>query len=468
MFRFTTNFTIKSWPKNPFGFKHLYMKKISLPFLFSSILLFAITGCKKEYDSIGLNFQDNLLGATFTDTATLVAFSIREDSIVTSTSASYPMANTVLGQIQDPVFGMTKSNIYTQFDLSGQQVSFGTNARLDSIVLTMQISGYFGDTNQRMSIEVYELDELLSLSQLYYSHQTSAVKPENLTYAPFSFYPKPTTKVILNQDTAIYDPHVRIRLSQELGERFLLNSGQMNNNTNFINFFNGLHITAVSQSAPGCLLYVNLTSSVSGINLYYTNDDGRKRFTFVTKSKQTPFYTHFDHDYTTSTDWNFKEQVVNGNKEIGKQVLFSQPMAGVKTVIQFPHIGNWKESNVAVNQAELVISNVSENELYFFQPYTLALGEIVDKGSVALMDDPQYSNVNTSKYFGGTYDAEKKEYRFRITKHVQKLINQGNGGKGIYLMVSGASIRANRLIMSGTEPAAPDKRLRLELYYTSY
>ena len=133
-----------------------------MKYLRALIVVFAVSillySCKKEFDSIGLELQneEDRLGNTFTDTTTLIAYSMIEDSIVTGN-----LSNAIIGYVNDPVFGRTQAGFYTQFDLSGTNVSFGNSPEFDSLVLSLQYAGYFGDTLSALSIKVYELTEAL-------------------------------------------------------------------------------------------------------------------------------------------------------------------------------------------------------------------------------------------------------------------------------------------------------------------
>lgn len=435
------------------------MKKIPQILIVLFLIVFAF-GCKNEYDIIGLNLQapDEMLGNTFSDTTTLTAYSIREDSINTT-----KLSNSILGYIKDPVFGLTQAGIYSQFLLSGSSVNFGNNPVLDSVILTMQYAGFFGDTLSPLTIKVYGLSESLNKETKYYNFSQTEYNNKNLVYNNFQLLPRPTTPITI--DTTTYDSHIRIRLSDALGRKFLENPAQLADNATFLEFFKGLYIVATASSGSGSLLYVNMTSSVSGINIYYHNDEGTKKYALVSNSNAV-FYNSFYHDYDQSTNIDFKNQVLNGNTSLGKQKLYAQPLAGVKTKIDFPNLQkSFKDQDVVINKAELVISNVSEDELYFFQPYSLGLQAIVDNGISYLPDDAYYTS---SDYFGGTYNSTTKEYRFRITQYIQQLLLQSESGQGIYLVVSGSGIRGNRLIFAGTEYVDPAKRLRLELTYTTY
>lgn len=123
------------------------------------------------------------------------------------------------------------------------------------------------------------------------------------------------------------------------------------------------------------------------------------------------------------------------------------------------------DKNVVINKAELVITNISQDEVHLFNPYNLGLQLVnEDETTTYLPDDAVYTSTD---YFGGIYDENTHEYRFRITNYVQKIIKNGIHDKGINIVVAGAGIRGNRLIFRGTDGSYSD-RLRLDIYYTVY
>ena len=435
------------------------MKKHTKLLCFALLLILA-GACKNEYDSIGVDLKDrDLLGNAFSNTSSIIAYSILDDSANT-----IGLNQRLLGEIHDPVFGKTQPNFYTQFMLESNSVDFGNAPVLDSIILTLAISGYYGDTNSDLSIKVYELDESLESGKEYYSNQSINTLTTNLAHNPsFSCKPMPNTKITI--DTSVYEPHIRVRLSNSLGQRFLDNSDKLAGNSEFQNFFKGVHIVATTTSSTGCLVYINLNSALSAVNLHYHNSDKAKlKFTFNTAKGVC--FSNFTHDYNTSSNHNFKEQVLNNNQELGKEALYIQPLLGVKTFIKFPDLhSTFKDQKVTLNKAELVISNISPDELHFIQPGDLSLQMIKKDGIDYLPDDSYYTGA---AYFGGVYNATTKEYRFRITRYVQTLMSSDKNDMGLYLVTKGAGVRGNRLILGGTNSINPDKNLRLDLYYTTY
>jgi len=437
-------------------------------FLFLTLLLIS-QSCKKEISTIGVNIKDreDLLGCAFTDTISLTAFSMLEDTLYTNNRSTQ-----LLGYLQDPIFGNTTAGIFTQFVPTGGHVSFGNSPQLDSIVLTLRYTGnYYGDTLSPFSINIYELTEDIKSTERYYQTGSIAYSTKNLTYTPnFLLSPKPTTKVALD---TLGEAHIRIRLSDELGERFLANVKEMQSSSGFKNFFKGLYIEAEptrkgsSLEEKGALVNVNLNNVLSGMRLYYKNDTLARRFYFPVKDINFIKYTH---NYE-SGDNAFVNQVLHENKLLGEKMLYVQATGGVKTKITFPYIKELKEKKVVINKAELVITCIEEDATLskYPPPVQLSMYGVNPSGeTVRLPDDPYFTNY---PYWGGncvTTKAGTKEYRFRVTRYIQNIIQNDKFEPFIYLVAEGAASSAHRLILGGTNPENTSARLRLEVYYTEY
>ena len=437
------------------------MKKI-LTCTLALLTCILLASCKDEHTPIGEDILGNLVDTEFTDTITLQAYSFLEDTInTTNTSAN------ILGHISDPVFGKSNAGIFTQLSLSGSAVNFGNHPVIDSLILTLQLSGYYGDTNSCVGIRVHQLNESLDSQVQYYQNSTVSYDPTPLNYSLTGYTIRPSSTVVV--DTSVLGAHLRIRLSDQFGQ-YLLNH-QNDLNYRFQNFLKGLYIEAVSHTGnDGYMLLTNMTSALSGMTLYYHNEDGQQQRYTLSCSENCVRFTHIDHAYSTSGSTDFIQEVLQGQASLGEQVLFIQGGGGVKTRITFPYLENTFaqfNNRVVIHRAELVITNVQPDEKIFTQPNILTLQGIrkSDNAIRFLPDDDYYTSAN---YFGGTYDASKSEYRFRITKYVQQLIlQQDDWCNAMNLIVRGSAVRPHRLVLDGTSPVSPS-RLRLELTYSIY
>ena len=437
------------------------MKKI-LTFTLVLLTCILMSSCKDEHTNIGEDLLGELVGTEFTDTITLQAYSFLEDTInTTNTSAN------ILGHLHDPVFGSSSAGIFTQLALSGSAVNFGTNPVVDSLVLTLQLSSYYGDTTSQVGIRVHQLNEALNSETKYYQNSTVSYDPTPLNYSLVGYTIRPTSSIIA--DTSVLAPHLRIRLSQQFGQYLLNHQSDLNNR--FQDFLKGLYIEAISHTGNnGYMLLTNMTSALSGMTLYYHNSDGQQqRYTFSC-SENCVRFTKFNHTYSASGDSDFIQEVLHGNTSLGEKVLFVQGGGGVKTRITFPYLEKafaQFNNRVIIHRAELVISNVNPGERYLIQPNLLTLQGIRKSDSAIrfLPDDDYYTSTN---FFGGSYDEANSEYRFRITNYVQQLILQQNDwSNAVNLIVRGSAVRPHRLVFDGTDVASPS-RLRLELTYSTY
>lgn len=436
--------------------KKLVLVCLSLLFLF---------GCKEEDNIVGLDVQpdSDKLSLLFTDTTSIYAYSVMEDSIPTDeTSLS------ILGFVSDPIYGKTQAGIYSQFRLAVTALDFGDSAVLDSIVLSLAYDGYFGDTLKPFIVKVYELDESIDSKKNYYNTSYLNYQSTNLTETNnFYVYPKP--KSINPIDSTQKKPVIRIPLNKTYGsEKFISKSGTsvLANNDNFLAYFKGLYIHAEGVSNNGSMVYVDMLNAWSCLTLYYHNKEKKGlKHSFIIKEAAARFASinHFDYGDAHAS---LKKQILNKDYTEVNEKLYVQASGGVKTLLQFPHLrAMFENQKVVINKAELVITRSEDDYSVFFQPPALDMYYKKDSTASTSYYLPDY--LLGSDYFGGTYQSNKKEYRFRITQYVQNLIMGDTEDYPLHLVVKGAATKANRMVFYGINPTNDyDRRLRLEITYS--
>lgn len=435
--------------------------------LLLATLIISLSACKKDFTSIGLDMEDDLLGATM-DTTAVTAYSVLYDSLLTTN-----LSNQVIGEINDPVFGKTLGSVYSQFLLTGSDLyslSEDFHPVLDSVVMMLQISNFYGDTTAPLNIGVYELTEDLE-TEAYYSNSTTQHSSVNLNKNPQqSFYVRPNTPVLVDDENL--SPHLRIRLDHQFGERLLSRGLTWITNELLLEEFKGLYIEARSSHNTGCLLYCNMVSSLSGVILYYHTDlDDHLSYTFAASSEDGIFYNNFNHENYQGACQDLRRQILN-HETSNAATLYLQAAGGVKTKISLPNIRKKFaaiDNRVVINRAELVITNCYPNENIFHQPANLAIQGVLKDGTLTYIPDDEL--ISPTGFFGGTYNALTGEYRIRITQYVQNLILHDNlYADYVYLTIKGSGIRANRLVFYGSnlDFGMDNKKLRLEIAYTPY
>ena len=449
------------------------------------ILVFIFSSCSKPPGKIGGEIQpeQSKLDVDWSDTTTVYAYSLPDDSIQTDESV---MGTNLLGSVMDPVFGSTVTGIYSQYKLSAPAPDFGENPILDSLVLHLLYQGdSYGDTSTPLIVHVYEILEGLEYIGDYYSN--TIIPVASTDYADFQFVPltkdsvatifplrNPPLNDTATPDTAILAPALRIPLSNittELGYRFLnADTSVLKDSEAFIEFFKGLYCVTEPVNTGGSINYVNLLTGRehnTKMILYYHNviDDTAvyDEFHFII-DPFTPRINKFEHDFTQAGS-EFKSQVIDRDTTLGQQMFYSQGVAGVKTLVKFPFIRNWSNlGNIAINEAKLIFSGF-ETEPYNGAPAQLAMVEVQDDGTYL----PIVDELEGQSYFGGRYKSSTNSYTFRITRHIQSLIDDSTKkDNGLAMFVRLATVNPERYIFNGNQPLS-DTALpfRLEMIYTT-
>jgi hypothetical protein len=143
-------------------------------------------------------------------------------------------------------------------------------------------------------------------------------------------------------------------------------------------------------------------------------------------------------------------------------------LGGVKIRLRIPNIKNYnKLGKIALNSAVLVLKNF-ETDTTLKPPPSLTLVRIDSVGKVGFLIDENEG----SAYFGGTYNKTNRTYEFRITRHLQQILNGTQKNYDLQLMVNDPTVNGlypYRVILNGTKPSlpvSPSDRIQLKLVYT--
>ncbi len=433
-----------------------------LLFLLISI---SFISCNKN-EEIGSNIQpsENLLGVVFQNSIPISAHTITEDSVRTDETIL-----NMIGSYYDPEFGFTTAGMYTQFRLTSSNIDTAfANSVCDSIILSLAYNGgFYGDTSSNLTLNVFEIADDFSLDNNYYSNDRLGIYKNNLANINF----KPNLRDSVKVDGVMYPRQLRVHLKNSLGEKFInASSGNLADNASFLKFFKGLFISTNKVSSDGSILYINATSSLSKLTLYYhkNSDTISRKYSFVINENSARFNTFDHYNYFSAAD-TLKNQIKKSNPDttLGDKKLFLQAMAGTKIRLKFPkavdpaYFENTPLNKIAINKAELVIGVDPTTIDDFDPPALLSLVVINTNGTYSFLPDVVYGEA----YFGGTYNSTTHEYRFNISKYLQNsLLNGSFDDKGLFIVVSGAAIKGNRAVIKG--PQSSGDKMRLEIIYT--
>lgn len=448
------------------------MKPIRLPSGFISLLLlitFAVS-CQKDPYSLGFSLlpPTDTLAVQTTDTVKVVAYSVLQDSI-----RSDETSTNMLGCFVDPVFGKTTANFCTQFFLSSDAIDFGDNPILDSVVLQLRYSSLYGQTNTVQNVKVYEMNEDVFRDSAYYTNKLISHYPTLL--GEKTFQPNLVDSVSLYGIKVL--PHLRINLSQYsnyFGNKLLYApSTALANSANFIKFMKGLYVETTPVAADGALISFNMLSSLTSLAVYFKNHDSTGAlvdslmYEFVISDGCTRINT-FNHFNYQDAEPDFKKQVINKDTSEGQNKLYLQGLGGVRVKIKLPTITDVGEAkNIALNNAVLKLTLLDDDTTYT-PPAKLILIKSDTAGKIGFLVD----ETEGSAYFGGTYHASDKSYSFRITRHLQQIIQGKIPNYDLYLMVNDPSSNTlipNRVLGVGTNPSTTTleaSRFKLDLVFT--
>ena len=126
------------------------------------LIVVVFAACKKDWNELGsqLIVSDDLEIFSFDDQEIKISV-LKEDSL---TTLNRPTA--YLGSIKDPDFGKTSASLYTEFRSPSSDVDFGESPLVDSIVLYLNIAGYYGDTLSTLSFSVRKMLESIETSTI--------------------------------------------------------------------------------------------------------------------------------------------------------------------------------------------------------------------------------------------------------------------------------------------------------------
>ncbi len=442
------------------------------------LLVISFIACSKEPDSIGLDLQPtgNKLSVIYTDTCTVWAYTVIDDSL---RSDNY--SPNLLGSIVDPIFGVTTASIFTQFRLSNNNVSFGTAPKFDSLVLTLPYTGIYNNSQQRISsqhLKVFEVSENMALDSAYYSNQLLSYFKFDKVIADLTFIPN--AKDSITVAGVKYPALLRVKFTSYFGNKILhASAANLIDNTSFNNYIKGLFIRteplSPSMLDKGSIMYFNLLSAYTNLILYYkgtsnVTDTTQLQYNFLIDT-YCGKYNYFDHNGYTNASSGFKNQLgigVTKDTTLGKQNVYLQAMGGTKVKMKLPFINKLlkdktgKAQKVTVNEAVLVFQNAEAND-YFTPPTDITMLRKLADGSTVLLPDI----MEGSTFFDGVYNPSTREYRLRITRYLQQILNSYSSDPsnfidyGLYLLVDNRRTTANSVMLKGTD----NKGIKLELKY---
>ena len=423
--------------------------------------LFVLFSCVDENETLGIDLVDenDKLTVGLFENVKMASCFFKEDSLLT---ANYRY--NVFGEYKDDKFGIVSSKIFTQLCLSSTAEDFTTFA-IDSIYLTLAYSGgYSVDTAlapTRMKVSIYELEEVLDTNKRY-SFDDVTVKSMPIFSSEVEI--DVNKDIVMGTDTL--NPHLRLKITDnEFCQKI---QGFQGDNDQFQELIKGIKIVAEKVTENGFMAYVDMTSSMTGLTLYYEKDSKKQTYKLNFPERGNRFM-RYEYDFAGSEISNLDRDTLGLNGEY--IYLGNMGISMAKLDIDEQAFRNyWKDSinngaehnNVAINRAviEIPVADIDQSVL----PITklLCYRKYISNGdtTMVLIHDAQVSDT----YYDGMYEHTTNSYRINVTMHFENYLNGNIDNLDLYLVPDERRSSANRVILSGANN--PIKPIKIRITYS--
>jgi len=233
-------------------------------FILFFALFYVFTSCKKE-EKMGLEVlpQSEIIKSQFYDKTEIQSFIVATDTFKIKN-----LSKSLIGEYEDPIFGTNKAGFITQINLSKEDVDFGENFEIDSIVFYLSLDRIFGDSIAEQELEIYEINK--DLEDIDYKEDD---------FNDLEFYDNDgliVSKNIVFFENEDFNDSIAINMTDENPEfkekMQILFSDDTNleNNEIFLEKIKGFYF---KSTKTGVIASVDLLNSFSCMTLFYKNSE---------------------------------------------------------------------------------------------------------------------------------------------------------------------------------------------------
>lgn len=388
-----------------------------------------------------------------TDSFVLVGGTVPEDSLQSQLPGAL-----LLGEVNDPIFGRARASCAFQIMPASENLRLAepdSLIALDSLVFSISLAGYQGDTNSSMRVRVHEISPTVEPARIYYSRQPVRTL-HLLQEAGYRYHRGQILSVNeplgTNRDSVLqYSGVFRMRLDtclnggQDCAGSLLANrllqgkdSIEYKNTASFLQFFKGLQVelllnTDALQPGKGLLLQSNPFATKTGLYLYYRSGSERRRLDLMLRplsGSRNVFSFDFDKSLLG------RDLYRNSKTDSTLEHTFVMAGSGVKTKFfadSLYHLlrnsQNRLGSGWVVHKAVLELEGADTadaRELPFPSQLFLVPVDSQGRNMASLMPD-----LYESYYDGYLRDGI---YRFGITRYIQNLLRSSTSGQDLVLI----------------------------------
>ncbi len=432
---------------------------------------------------------------------------ITDNKLFQDTTKVYFGDNLGVGHISnDPEFGATHANAY--FNIGSPYFANATNTNpntfypfinkdsvaIDSVILSLSYSTFYGDTNSFQTIRVFEIAQTPGfIDTILYKYDTTDFQTTGAQLGSKSFQIKSLKDSVLHirkKDTTKLANVIRIPLQNQLGVRLAgydtsnTSNGGYRTDSIFKTLFKGLAIKA-DNSGNALTYIIPADATKTKLIVYFrVTKNGIKDTTFTEFYHQTNGQANVI-KRTAANGW--ASYLSNGLPSDDK--IYLQSIPGSYASLKIPALDTFK--NAVIHRAELVLNPLRSNQDgIFVQPQGLFLDRINATADTAFTFDTDMDVQATGfdftynfTSFGGGLKSDST-YRFNISKYVQDIITLKKTNHTLRLF---APLRTfvyssrfgrksqmyittqpayGRVVLGGGNYAVTGKRLRLRVIYS--
>ena len=431
--------------------------------LFISGLIIAFTtACNK----VDVNFGSVFLSDPNSQVFLVDTFQAQISTVYIDSFATNGLGTGLCGAYIDPVFGRVQAQCY--FEVSPPTYTdIYENTVYDSLYLILYLNkNYYGDTTKSLHIDVNQLmEKIVPPNDGAYLYNTDDF---NAFHTPIG-----STDVVISPNK---QDSIAIKLSDVLGKQLMTKlqnptDQDMQNSSNFIQYFNGLKSSTSSNDA----LIIGFTDSAVMRLSYRKNDlyPSYQRTDFTLGQKSHHFNSiNINRTGTLLQNLNDINYEIYSNQTNNMALL--QSLTGSMVKIRFPSLRNiFQIPNFAkILKAELVIRPVRGSYNLYQLPPQLRLSQTTQTNQLGVdlnfinssgTYSSQLGNLNVDYLYGDntTYTYDVSNYLTGILSSVYYNNN------GLLLVPPSPAIanQANRMLVGDANNPNSLSRIQLLVYY---
>lgn len=367
----------------------------------------------------------------FTDTISLEATTVQLDTELVYLPGAIILNNYLLGNYDDPVFGQVNHSIFFRFrllsDFSGEIVPDFRGQPIDSVVLVLPLdttlAASYGNINEPITVELFELSDTLPLDQRLTSDFRVATQINPLLTE--TIIPEFSDRIVTTNASDIVPdslaaPHLRFRMPQSFIDRIggnsigtsLTSDSILRQATAFPGF-----LIQVAPGGTGGILDLDLQENYGGLYTHYRRGgDTVEVYQFPLANR----YSNYEHTYTNSVVEPFI------NDPTGDSLAFVQGAAGLATKIDLSGLEDLRGQLVNQAELEIFVPNLPEDDTTTYIPTEqLLLLYPLESGTLVPVTDIQVTLPQFQIVFGGQPQMVDGGtiYRMDLSVHMQRILD---------------------------------------------